>query len=112
MPRFGCRWRWRAGCSGLHRQHYYAWLRRPVTDTEYDEAYAANAIFDAHREDPEFGYRLLHDAVTATGVEVSDRTVWKICSDNEWWCVFGKKRRSRKARPARARRSRAPRVHH
>ncbi|WP_183657099.1 IS3 family transposase [Prauserella isguenensis] len=83
----------------LDRQHYYAWLRRPVTDTEYDEAYAANAIFDAHREDPEFGYRLLHDAVTATGVEVSDRTVWKICSDNEWWCVFGKKRRSRKARP-------------
>ncbi|MBK1789477.1 DDE-type integrase/transposase/recombinase [Prauserella cavernicola] len=84
----------------LHRQHYYVWLAQPVTDAELDEAYVANAIFDAHREDPEFGYRLLHEEVTATGIEVSDRTVWKICSSNEWWCVFGKKRRGRKARPA------------
>lgn len=83
----------------LHRQHYYAWLAQPVTDAEYAEAYLANAIFDAHREDPEFGYRLLHDEVTAAGHVVSDRTVWKICSTNEWWCVFGKKRRGRKARP-------------
>ncbi|WP_461158121.1 IS3 family transposase, partial [Saccharopolyspora tripterygii] len=84
----------------LHRQHYYAWLAQPVTDAEYAEAYLANAIFDAHREDPEFGYRLLHDEVTTAGHEVSDRTVWKICSTNQWWCVFGKKRRGRKARPA------------
>ncbi|GAA1236045.1 hypothetical protein GCM10009676_20200 [Prauserella halophila] len=67
----------------LHRQHYYAWLRRPVTDVELAEAYVAHPLFDAHRSDPELGYRLLHDEVTATGVEVSDRTVWKICSDNE-----------------------------
>ncbi|SNR96125.1 Transposase InsO and inactivated derivatives [Haloechinothrix alba] len=84
----------------LHRQHYYAWLACPVTDAEYAEAYVANALFDAHREDPEFGYRLLHDEVTAVGHEVSERTVWTICSANEWWCVFGTKRRSRRARPA------------
>ncbi len=83
----------------LHRQHYYAWLAQPVTDTELDEAYLANAVFDAHREDPEFGYRLLYEEVTAAGHVVSARTVWKICSSNEWWCVFGKKRRSRKTRP-------------
>lgn len=83
----------------LHRQHYYAWLACPVTDAELTEAYLANAIFDAHREDPEFGYRLLFDEVTAAGHEVSDRTVWKICSANEWWCVFGKKRRRTKTRP-------------
>ncbi|MBB3665214.1 hypothetical protein FB384_004167 [Prauserella sediminis] len=87
----------------LHRQNYYAWLAQPVTDAEYDAAYVANAIFDAHREDPEFGYRLLHDEVTATGIEVSDRTVWKICSDNQWWCVFGTKRRSRWRGPPRRR---------
>ncbi len=84
----------------LHRQHYYAWLARPVTDAEYEQAYLANAVFDAHREDPEFGYRLLFDEVTAAGHEVSDRTVWKICSANQWWCVFGTKRRSAKSRPA------------
>lgn len=80
----------------LHRQHYYAWLACPVTDSEYEEAYLANAIFDAHREDPEFGYRLLFDEVTAAGHQVSERTVWRICSANEWWCVFGKKRRGKK----------------
>lgn len=68
----------------LHRQHYYAWLAQAVTDAELDEAYVANALFDAHREDPEFGYRLLHDEITATGHTVSERTVWKICSSNEW----------------------------
>ncbi|MBB3666184.1 hypothetical protein FB384_005145 [Prauserella sediminis] len=83
----------------LHRQHYYAWLAQPVTDAEHDEAYVANALFDAHSDDPEFGYRLLHDEITATGHNVSECTVWKLCSSNEWWCVFGKKRRSRKARP-------------
>lgn len=83
----------------LHRQHYYAWLACPVTDSELEEAYLANAIFEAHREDPEFGYRLLFDEVTGAGHQVSERTVWKICSSNEWWCVFGKKRRGKKGLP-------------
>lgn len=83
----------------LHRQHYYAWLANPVTDSELEEAYLANAIFDAHREDPEFGYRLLFDEITDAGHVVSERTVWKICSANEWWCVFGKKRRGKKGLP-------------
>lgn len=83
----------------LHRQHYYAWLVRPVTSAEYEEAYLANAIFDAHREDPEFGYRLLFDQVRAAGHDISERTVWKICSANQWWCVFGKKRRGKKTIP-------------
>ena len=40
----------------LHRQHYYAWLAQPVTGGELEEAYLANAVFDAHREDPEAAY--------------------------------------------------------
>ena len=83
----------------LHRQHYYAWLACPVTDSELEEAYLANAISDAHCEDPEFGYRFLFDEVTAAGHVVSERTVWKICSTNEWWCTFGKKRRGKKGLP-------------
>ena len=43
----------------LARQPYYRWLANPVTDAEYLEAYRANALFDAHRDDPEFGYRFL-----------------------------------------------------
>jgi transposase InsO family protein len=61
-------------------------------------AYLANAIFDAHRDDPEFGYRFLFDEVTAAGHVVSERTVWRICSDNEWWCAFGKKKRGKKTK--------------
>nr|WP_181013054.1 DDE-type integrase/transposase/recombinase [Mycobacterium marinum] len=83
----------------LHRQHYYAWLSCPVADAEYDEAYVANAIFDAHREDSEFGCRLLFDQVRAAGRDVSERMVWKMCSISQWWCAFGKKRRGRKGLP-------------
>ena len=43
----------------LSRQPYYRWLAHPVTDAEWDEAYRANALFDAHHDDPEFGYRFL-----------------------------------------------------
>lgn len=76
----------------LHRQHYYAWLAQPVTTAELEEAYLANAIFDAHRDDPEFGYRFLADEVRDAGFAAAEPTVWKICSGNGWWSVFGKKK--------------------
>jgi putative transposase len=41
---------------GLARQHSYRWLENPVTDAELAEAYRAKALFDAHRDDPEFGH--------------------------------------------------------
>jgi putative transposase len=80
------------------RQPYYRWLACPVTAAELDEAYVANAICDAHRDDPEFGYRFLAHEVRVAGHEVCDRTVWRICRDNGWWSSFGKPRR-RKGRP-------------
>jgi len=49
--------------------------REPGHDAELAEAYLANAVFDAHREDPEFGYRLLFDEVTAAGFTTTERTV-------------------------------------
>ena len=42
----------------LARQPYYRWLRRPVSDAELVEAHRADALFDAHRDDPAFGHRL------------------------------------------------------
>lgn len=81
----------------LCRQQYYRWLAQPMTDAELDEAWLANAIFDAHVDDPEFGYRFLADEVRAAGHDVGDRTVWRICAENGWWCSFGKPRRNRKA---------------
>ena len=43
----------------LSRQPYYRWLKHQVTDAELVEAYRANALLDAHRDDPEYGYRFL-----------------------------------------------------
>jgi len=81
----------------LCRQQYYRWLVEPFTDAELDEAWLANAIFDAHLDDPEFVYRFLADEVRHAGHDVGDRTVWRIASENGWWCSFGKPRRNRKA---------------
>jgi putative transposase len=47
----------------LARQPYYRWLDKSVADAAVEQAYRANALFDAHREDPEFGYRFLADEV-------------------------------------------------
>ncbi len=76
----------------LSRQPYYRWLATPVTDTELVEAHRANALFDAHRDDPEFGYRFLADEAREAGQPMCRRTAWRICSENRWWSAFGKKR--------------------
>ena len=64
-------------------------------------AYLAKAVFDAHHDDPEFGYRLLADEVRAAGNSGCDRRVWRICAANRWWRVFGKKRGTNGKRPGR-----------
>jgi putative transposase len=83
----------------LCRQQYYRWLTAPVTDQELDHAHLTNAVFDAHRDDPEFGYRFLADEARLAGHDACDRTVWRICADNGWWSVFGKKKTRKKSTP-------------
>ena len=76
----------------LSRQPYYRWRHQQVTTAELIEAYRANALLDAHVDDPEYGYRLLVDEAANAGEKMCERTAWKICRDNQWWSVFGKKR--------------------
>jgi putative transposase len=76
----------------LARQPYYRWLATPVTDAELAEAYRANALFDAHTDDREFGYRYLVEEARDAGEPMAERTAWRICSTNGWWSAFGKKR--------------------
>ncbi|CAL9329601.1 transposase [Streptomyces sp. enrichment culture] len=68
----------------------YRWPASPVTGSELAEAYRANALFDAHRDDPEFGHRFLPDEARAAGEAMAERTAWRICRDNGWWSAFGK----------------------
>ena len=54
---------------------------------------------DAHRDDPEFGYRFLAGEAAEAGEVMCERTAWRICQDNQWWSVFGKKRAKNGKRP-------------
>lgn len=83
----------------LARQPYYRWLAKPVGDAELVRAYRANALFDAHRDDPEFGYRFLVDEARQAGQAMADRTGWKLCSQLGWFSAFGKRRGRNGKRP-------------
>ncbi len=83
----------------LARQPFYRWLAEPVTAGEVAAAYRANALFDAHRDDPEFGYRFLADEAREAGETMAERTAWRICSANRWWSAFGKRRRGKNGKP-------------
>jgi putative transposase len=83
----------------LARQPYYRWLREPVSDAEITEAYRADALFEAHHDDPEFGYRLLADEARAAGEPMADRTAWRICRDHGWASAFGARRKQKGKRP-------------
>ena len=80
------------GVLKLARQPYYRWLANPVTPAELEQAYRANALFDAHRDDPEFGYRYLAEEAHDASQVMCARAAWRICADNQWWSVFGKKK--------------------
>ena len=80
----------------IARQPYYRWLADPIAESEVVEAYRANALFDAHQDDPEFGHRLLADEACDAGEAMSDRTA----SSNGWWSAFGKKRGRNGALPS------------
>ena len=82
----------------IARAPYYRWLTQPVTSAERVEAYRANALFDAHRDDPEFGYRYLLDEAADAGQQMCERTAWRICSSNGWWSAFGKPGRAKSAK--------------
>ncbi|MBL3802984.1 hypothetical protein [Streptomyces sp. BRB081] len=63
---------------GLARQPYYRWLVSPVTDAELTEAHRANALFEAHRDGPEFGHRFLVDEAPAAAQVMAERAGWRI----------------------------------
>ena len=90
----------------LARQPYYRWLTHPVGDRELADTYVANAVFDAHRGDPEFGYRLLADEVRAGGHRLRPDGMADLCRQP---VVVGVREEARREREeARASGSRRP----
>ena len=81
-------------------QAFNKWRRNPVSQRDWDDAHLINAAMDIHADDPAFGYRFIADELEADGFSVSERRVWRLCSQEQLWSVFAKKRGlSRKAGP-------------
>lgn len=62
----------------IARQPYYRWLAEPVTAPQILQAHRMNALVDAHRDDPEFGYRFLADEAAIAGWPMARRTAWSL----------------------------------
>ena len=54
-----------------------------------------NALVDAHREDPEFGYRFLANEARKAGWRMSRRTAWALCSEARITSAVQRRRRSK-----------------
>ncbi|GAA1367736.1 transposase InsO family protein [Brevibacterium luteolum] len=83
----------------IARQPYYRWLANPISDTEWEEAHRLNALIDAHREDPEFGYRYLADEAEAAGYPMAHRTAWRLCRSQGVFSVISRRRKGKGTRP-------------
>ncbi len=60
------------GVLGFTPQAFYKWNARPVSDRDLHDAYLTNALIDAHRDEPEFGYRFLADELEHAGLIAAD----------------------------------------
>lgn len=77
---------------GFSPQAFHKWVKNPVSDRDWGEAHLINAAFDAHADDPTFGYRLISDELAVQGFTASERRVWRLCSQQGLWSVFSKKK--------------------
>jgi putative transposase len=88
------------GVLKLSRQGYYQWLAEPFCQRDWDDAHLINAAFDAHAEDPGFGYRFIADELADQGFIASENRVWRLCSIQGIFSIHSKKRGlNRKAGP-------------
>jgi putative transposase len=85
---------------GFSKQAFYAWRADPVSRRDWDEAHLINAAADIHADDPAFGYRFIADELAARGIRAGENRVARLCSQQQLWSVFSKKRGlSRQAGP-------------
>lgn len=88
------------GVLKLSRQGYYQWLAEPFCQRDWDDAHLINAAFDAHLEDPGFGYRFIADELADQGFIACENRVWRLCSIQGIFSIHSKKRGlNRKAGP-------------
>ena len=65
------------GVLGFSTQASYAWSKNRVSGRDLEDAYAINALIDAHGDDPAFGYRSLADELERSGTQIGERRAWR-----------------------------------
>ena len=81
------------GLLGFSAQAYYAWRKNPVSARDWHDAHLINALIDAHRDDPAFGYRFLSDELERAGITIGERRVWRLCSQQRLFSTTVRKAR-------------------
>ena len=85
---------------GFSTQAFYKWQAQPVSDRDWNDAQLINSALDIHNDDPAFGYRFIADQLAERGVTASENRVQRLCSQQQIWSVFARKRGlSRRAGP-------------
>jgi len=77
---------------GFSKQAFYAWKKNPVSDRAWDEAHLINAAVGIHHDDPAFGYRFIAGELAGLGIKAGENRVARLCSQQQIWSVFAKKR--------------------
>ena len=77
---------------GFSKQAYYAFKAAPVSTRDLDNAYLINTALDIHHDDPAFGHRFIADELPAHGITAGLNRVARLCSQQQIWSVFAKKR--------------------
>jgi hypothetical protein len=77
---------------GFSEQGFDAWKASPVTDRDWSDAHLINAAVDVHHDDPAFGYRFIADELEAQGFNACENRVSRLCSAQQIWSIFAKKR--------------------
>ena len=63
-----------------------------MSKRDYDDAVLINAARDAHTDDPTFGYRFIADELQLQGHVASERRIWRLCSQEQLFSAFAKKK--------------------
>ena len=77
---------------GFSKQAFYAWKRNPVSQRDWQDAHLINNVIDIHAADPAFGYRFIADELAAAGFSAGENRVARLCSQQQIWSVFARKR--------------------
>jgi putative transposase len=77
---------------GFSKQAYFKWRAEPICDRDLSDAYLIDAAFDAHHDDPTFGYRFISDELESQGFVASENRVQRLCSMQRIWSIHAKKR--------------------